>query len=44
VRWRADGSPEDWTLLKRDACRDLAAYVRAMDERLPDAPWTPAGV
>jgi hypothetical protein len=71
VRWRADGSPEDWTLLKRDACRDLAAYVRAggaaragrrwspctdgyrssacrpggaMDEYLPDAPWTAAGV
>jgi hypothetical protein len=29
VRWRADGTPEGWTLLKRDACRDLAAYVRA---------------
>jgi hypothetical protein len=33
VRWRADGSPEDWTLLKRDACRDLAAYVRAGGRR-----------
>jgi hypothetical protein len=33
VRWRADGTPEDWTLLKRDACRDLAAYVRASGRR-----------
>jgi hypothetical protein len=76
VRWRADGSPEDWTLLKRDArtARLLGApagealalavaywravYPRmpdgyrssacrpggAMDEYLPDAPWTAAGV
>lgn len=33
VRWRADGSPERWTLLKRDACRDLAAYARAGGQR-----------
>jgi hypothetical protein len=33
VRWRADGTPERWTLLKRDACRDLAAYVRAGGRR-----------
>jgi hypothetical protein len=29
VRWRADGTPEPWTLIKRDQCRDLAAYVRS---------------
>jgi hypothetical protein len=33
VRWRADGTPERWTLLKRDACRDLAAYLRAGGRR-----------
>jgi hypothetical protein len=27
VRWRADGHPEPWALLKRDQCRHLAAYV-----------------
>jgi hypothetical protein len=25
VRWRADGRPEPWTLIKRDQCRHLAA-------------------
>ena len=34
VRWRADGSPEPWTLIKRDQCRDLAAYLRS-DKRRP---------
>jgi hypothetical protein len=34
VRWRADGRPEPWTLLKRDQCRHLAAYVRS-DRRRP---------
>lgn len=34
VRWRADGSPEPWTLLKRDQCRHLAAYLRS-DKRRP---------
>ena len=34
VRWRADGSPEPWTLIKRDQCRHLAAYVRS-DKRRP---------
>jgi hypothetical protein len=29
VRWRADGSPEAWALIKRDQCRHLAAYVRS---------------
>jgi hypothetical protein len=29
VRWQADGTPERRALIKRDACRDLAAYVRA---------------
>jgi hypothetical protein len=29
VRWRADGHPEPWALLKRDQCRHLAAYVRS---------------
>jgi hypothetical protein len=29
VRWRADGHPEAWTLIKRDQCRHLAAYVRS---------------
>jgi hypothetical protein len=33
VRWRADGSPEPWALLKRDQCRHLAAYVRSPKER-----------
>jgi hypothetical protein len=33
VRWRADGTPEDWTVLKREACRDLAAYVRGGGRR-----------
>ena len=27
VRWRADGRPEPWTLIKRDQCRHLAAYA-----------------
>ena len=47
VRWRADGSPEPWALIKRDQCHHLTAYVRSgecrrggvMDERLADAPW-----
>jgi hypothetical protein len=34
VRWRADGTPEPWTLLKRDQCRHLAAYARS-DKRSP---------
>jgi hypothetical protein len=34
VRWRADGSPEPWTLIKRDQCRHLAAYARS-DRRRP---------
>jgi hypothetical protein len=34
VRWRADGSPEPWALIKRDQCRHLAAYVRS-DKRRP---------
>jgi hypothetical protein len=34
VRWRADGSPERWTLIKRDQCRHLAAYARS-DKRAP---------
>jgi hypothetical protein len=29
VRWRADGSPEPWALIKRDQCHHLAAYVRS---------------
>jgi hypothetical protein len=29
VRWRADGHPEPWALLKRDQCRHLGAYVRS---------------
>jgi hypothetical protein len=34
VRWRADGTPEPWTLIKRDQCRHLAAYARS-DKRRP---------
>jgi hypothetical protein len=34
VRWRADGKPEPWTLIKRDQCRHLAAYARS-DKRRP---------
>ena len=34
VRWRADGSPEPWTLIKRDQCRHLSAYLRS-DKRRP---------
>ena len=34
VRWRTDGTPEPWTLLKRDQCRHLAAYARS-DKRSP---------
>jgi hypothetical protein len=33
VRWRADGSPEPWALIKRDQCRHLAAYVRSDGHR-----------
>ena len=33
VRWRADGKPEPWTLIKRDQCRHLAAYVRSAKRR-----------
>jgi hypothetical protein len=33
VRWRADGSPEPWTLIKRDQCRHLAAYARSSKRR-----------
>jgi hypothetical protein len=29
VRWRPDGSPEPWALLKRDQCHHLAAYLRS---------------
>ncbi|HEV8164058.1 MAG TPA: hypothetical protein VGR74_06370, partial [Actinomycetota bacterium] len=29
VRWRPDGSPEAWALIKHDQSRDLAAYVRS---------------
>ena len=35
VRWRPDGSPEPWTLIKRDQCRHLAGYLRS-DKRRPD--------
>jgi hypothetical protein len=28
VRWTDDG-PADWTLIKRDQCRDLTAYLRS---------------
>jgi hypothetical protein len=34
VRWRADGSPEPWALIKRDQCRHLGAYMRS-DKRRP---------
>ena len=34
VRWREDGTPEAWTLIKRDQCRHLAAYARS-DKRRP---------
>ena len=34
VRWRADGHPEPWALLKRDQCRHLAAYAHS-DKRAP---------
>jgi hypothetical protein len=34
MRWRADGKPEPWTLIKRDQCRHLAAYARS-DKRRP---------
>jgi hypothetical protein len=27
VPWRADGTPEAWTLIKRDQCRALKAYL-----------------
>ncbi len=27
VPWRADGSPESWTLIKRNQCRDLSDYL-----------------
>jgi hypothetical protein len=33
VRWRADGTPEAWALIKRDQCRHLAAYVRSDKHR-----------
>jgi hypothetical protein len=33
VRWRADGTPEPVTLIKRDQCRDLAAYLRSGKRR-----------
>ena len=33
VRWRADGHPEPWALLKRDQCRQLGAYVRSGTHR-----------
>jgi hypothetical protein len=29
VRWRPDGSPEAWALIKHDQCRHLAAYLRS---------------
>jgi hypothetical protein len=34
VRFRPDGTPEHATLIKRDQCRDLAAYARS-DKRDP---------
>ena len=34
VRYRPDGTPERSTLIKRDQCRDLAAYLRS-DKRDP---------
>lgn len=34
VRFRPDGTPEHDTLIKRDQCRDLAAYARS-DKRDP---------
>ena len=37
VRWRADGSPEPWTLIKRDQCRHLAAYWRNIYPLMPDS-------
>jgi hypothetical protein len=30
VRWRADGKPEPWTLIKRDQCRHPAAECAAV--------------
>ena len=36
VRWRTDGTPEPWTLLKRDQCRHLAAYASS-DKRSPSS-------
>ena len=33
VRWRADGRPEPWALLKRDQCRHLGAYLRSGKRR-----------
>ena len=33
VRWRADGRPEPWALLKRDQCRRLGAYGRSGKHR-----------
>jgi hypothetical protein len=33
VRYRADGIPERSTLIKRDQCRDLAAYLRSGKDR-----------
>ncbi len=34
VRWGANGTPEHATLIKRDQCNDLAAYLRS-DHRAP---------
>ena len=34
VQYRADGTPVDWTLLKRDQCNDLADYL-ASNKRAP---------
>jgi hypothetical protein len=33
VRRRADGRPEPWTLIKRDQCRHLGAYLRSGKDR-----------
>lgn len=37
VKYRADGSPVDWTLIKRDQCNDLAGYLGS-DKRNPGHP------
>jgi hypothetical protein len=36
VKWSADGTPERRTLIKRDACNDLAAFMRTPNGQAPD--------